>query len=71
MKPEVWLGIVIVTILMLTGTLLVSGFRANLGQPPEVDRHIDSEFNVICYTWEAEMECFPYNDEGTHLEFTK
>lgn len=34
----------------------------------KVDAHIDAEQNIICYTHASEMECFPYNDEGTHLE---
>lgn len=33
--------------------------------------HIDAKHNIICYTWKSEMECFPYHDEGTHLEITR
>lgn len=34
----------------------------------EVKTYIDPDNNVFCYYNSGGIECFLYNDEGTHLE---
>lgn len=49
--------------------LLVLAVVVDRARPTRVDFHVDTEHNVICYTTRVAMQCFPYVDQGTHLEF--
>ncbi len=38
--------------------------------PATVEASLDAEANTICWSTPTEALCFPYSDEGTHLEVT-
>lgn len=48
--------------------LLVAAYAANNARKVRVDVHMDTENNVLCYVTRKNMQCFPYVDQGTHLE---
>lgn len=55
---------------VLFGVIVVAAVHSTYSEA-KVSVFIDAENNIICYIRKDDMECFPYHDEGTHLEIVR